>query len=291
MDSQHVGASKNRGGPPKSWILIGFSIINHPFWGEKPPIFGNTHVDHRGNYQSWDSHTRPWWGTNLSHLGKRKRNLQKCLRDGEKLVQLEGILRWVLLLDLQFWMVFIVHPQNLIHKTLLFLLAWAAGLVGNVHTWGIPRITNQQALTHKSKAWCTISISVTYTSWWPACNFWKPPFTQGAIVGGWIQYPMKPHLIQQILGFPNDFSPTGATWDTPPETGCRHVSGTPLITKCRIWAFSLESQLISEANKLCTQEVQFDQTLPLGSRESFTWIILKTILCLVLDFQGVHKMM
>ena len=29
-----------------------------------------------------------------------------------------------------------------------------------------------------------------------------------------------------------------------------------------------------------------DQTLPLGSRESFTWIILKTILCLVLHFQG-----
>ena len=24
---------KNRGGPPKSSILIGFSIINHPFWG------------------------------------------------------------------------------------------------------------------------------------------------------------------------------------------------------------------------------------------------------------------
>ena len=31
-----------------------------------------------------------------------------------------------------------------------------------------------------------------------------------------------------------------------------------------------------------------DQTLPLGSRESFTWIILKTILCLVLDFQGIY---
>ena len=28
---------------PKSSILIGFSIINHPFWGT--PIFGNTHVD------------------------------------------------------------------------------------------------------------------------------------------------------------------------------------------------------------------------------------------------------
>ena len=31
-------------GTPKSSILIGFSIINHPFWGT--PIFGNTHMDH-----------------------------------------------------------------------------------------------------------------------------------------------------------------------------------------------------------------------------------------------------
>ena len=30
------------GGTPKSPILIGFSIINHPFWGT--PIFGNTHI-------------------------------------------------------------------------------------------------------------------------------------------------------------------------------------------------------------------------------------------------------
>ena len=30
------------GGTPKSSILIGFSIINHPFWGT--PIFGNTHM-------------------------------------------------------------------------------------------------------------------------------------------------------------------------------------------------------------------------------------------------------
>ena len=29
-------------GTPKSSILIGFSIINHPFWGI--PIFGNTHI-------------------------------------------------------------------------------------------------------------------------------------------------------------------------------------------------------------------------------------------------------
>ena len=30
------------GFPPKSSILIGFSIINDPFWGT--PIFGNTHM-------------------------------------------------------------------------------------------------------------------------------------------------------------------------------------------------------------------------------------------------------
>ena len=36
-----VGVSKNNR-TPKSSILMGFSIINHPFWGT--PIFGNTHV-------------------------------------------------------------------------------------------------------------------------------------------------------------------------------------------------------------------------------------------------------
>ena len=37
----YMGVSKNRG-TPKSSILIGFSIINHPFWGTI--IFGNTHI-------------------------------------------------------------------------------------------------------------------------------------------------------------------------------------------------------------------------------------------------------
>ena len=37
----YMGVSKNSG-IPKSSILIGFSIINHPFWGT--PIFGNTHI-------------------------------------------------------------------------------------------------------------------------------------------------------------------------------------------------------------------------------------------------------
>ena len=37
-----LGVSKNRD-TPKSCILIGFSIIDHPFWGT--PIFGNTQLD------------------------------------------------------------------------------------------------------------------------------------------------------------------------------------------------------------------------------------------------------
>ena len=36
-----MGVSENSG-TPKSSILIGFSIINHPFWGIS--IFGNTHI-------------------------------------------------------------------------------------------------------------------------------------------------------------------------------------------------------------------------------------------------------
>ena len=43
MDSQmvYMGVSLNDG-TPKSSILKGFSIINHPVWGT--PIFGNTHM-------------------------------------------------------------------------------------------------------------------------------------------------------------------------------------------------------------------------------------------------------
>ena len=37
----NLDVSKNRG-TPKSSILIGFSILNHPFWGTT--IFGNTHL-------------------------------------------------------------------------------------------------------------------------------------------------------------------------------------------------------------------------------------------------------
>ena len=37
-----MDVSENHG-TPKSSILIGFSIINHPFWGTT--IFGNTHIN------------------------------------------------------------------------------------------------------------------------------------------------------------------------------------------------------------------------------------------------------
>ena len=44
LSSFHRGVSKNNG-TPKSSILIGFSIINHPFGvPHGTPIFGNTHT-------------------------------------------------------------------------------------------------------------------------------------------------------------------------------------------------------------------------------------------------------
>ncbi len=45
------GVSKNRGGPPKSSILIGISLINHPFLGTI--IFGNTQ-----NYPTYEIYGR-----------------------------------------------------------------------------------------------------------------------------------------------------------------------------------------------------------------------------------------
>ena len=42
----YMVVSKNSG-TPKSSILIGFSIINHPFWGTT--IFGNTYMDGMGH--------------------------------------------------------------------------------------------------------------------------------------------------------------------------------------------------------------------------------------------------
>ena len=40
----YTDVSENSG-IPKSSIQIGFSIINHPFWGTSTSIFGNTHTN------------------------------------------------------------------------------------------------------------------------------------------------------------------------------------------------------------------------------------------------------
>ena len=42
LKEYHMDVSENSG-TPKSSISIGFSIIDHPFWGT--PIFGNTHME------------------------------------------------------------------------------------------------------------------------------------------------------------------------------------------------------------------------------------------------------
>ena len=50
----NMDVSENSG-TPKSSLLIGFSIINHPFWGT--PIFGNTHIT-----STWlKTHLGPSW--------------------------------------------------------------------------------------------------------------------------------------------------------------------------------------------------------------------------------------
>ena len=49
-----MDVSKNSGFSPKSSILIGFSIYNHPFWGTT--IFGNTYIASNGDLDSWNQH-------------------------------------------------------------------------------------------------------------------------------------------------------------------------------------------------------------------------------------------
>ena len=51
------GFPKMVGFPPKSSILIGFSIIHNPFWDT--PIFGNTHIESLVNEHSWLEYHNP----------------------------------------------------------------------------------------------------------------------------------------------------------------------------------------------------------------------------------------
>ena len=64
----YMDVSENRG-TPKSSILIGFSIINHPFWGTH--IFGNTHIITTPNSDPWTGQKLapkqgPSWPSHLS---------------------------------------------------------------------------------------------------------------------------------------------------------------------------------------------------------------------------------
>ena len=90
-----LGVSKNMGKPPKSSILIGFSIINHPFWGT--PIFWKHPFGHPNNgysgMNSWfmaqvgpprywlpsisaaaAAKQAPWYGFNSFGFHKHKKN-------------------------------------------------------------------------------------------------------------------------------------------------------------------------------------------------------------------------
>ena len=67
-DGTDLGISKNRG-TPKSSILIGFSIINPPFWGT--PIFGNIHLHITSRPSSWGrspSESPPKWRGSSSQI-------------------------------------------------------------------------------------------------------------------------------------------------------------------------------------------------------------------------------
>ena len=102
----NMDVSKNSG-TPKSSNLIGFSIINHPFWGT--PIFGNTHIP---------------WPMEIHH-GKRlvsnrepvllRRNFVQCYRPNQRysLVEWSAFFwrrrhgdsnRWWTMMDDRWWM-------------------------------------------------------------------------------------------------------------------------------------------------------------------------------------------
>ena len=51
-----MDVSKNRG-TPKSWILIGFSIMNYPFWGKTHYLWVDTHIAIKKPYQAT---MEPW---------------------------------------------------------------------------------------------------------------------------------------------------------------------------------------------------------------------------------------
>ena len=79
-------------------------------------------------------------------------------------------------------------------------------------------------------------------------------------------------------------------WNQSPEAVYTRKVLSPDGFQVRFVSFSrgwFSSFILKEGCNYCRPRESKDQTWPIGSRESFIWIILKTILCLVLDFQGI----
>ena len=99
LEDEHSGVSENSG-TPKSSILIGFSIINYPFWGTT--IFGNTHSFWDGLFFWGGDDTfgddvapmsQPWFLTGRQTTGKQQRRALPPL--------LVDLILWSLLLFFQ----------------------------------------------------------------------------------------------------------------------------------------------------------------------------------------------
>ena len=99
LEDEHSGVSENSG-TPKSSILIGFSIINYPFWGTT--IFGNTHSFWDGLFFGGGDDTfgddvapmsQPWFLTGRQTTGKQQRRALPPL--------LVDLILWSLLLFFQ----------------------------------------------------------------------------------------------------------------------------------------------------------------------------------------------
>ena len=94
-NDEQMGVSKNRGGPPKSSILIGFSIIFTIHFGEFPPIFGNTQmsnkvggVEHQhqpsNSFRILSNHTFQGGWCRQSGVGSLKEYVMSCLNQNWK---------------------------------------------------------------------------------------------------------------------------------------------------------------------------------------------------------------
>ena len=71
--SSYMDVSENSG-TPKSSILVGFSIINHPFWGT--PIFGNIHIPESSNCVKCVPKNRQKTSYQFNGILRTKRKLQ-----------------------------------------------------------------------------------------------------------------------------------------------------------------------------------------------------------------------